>query len=146
MGQAKDVVDRVWAAMEAGELDALQPLLDPDIEFRMGPEAGKGWGFFRPFLEGYLRGFPDLRHEELDHVELGDTIALELLVRGTHAGPLQTPQGELPPTGRDVVWESVDYVKVRDGRIASWHVYTDSLAFMTQLGLVGAPSQPAVNQ
>ena len=144
MGQAKDVVDRVWAAMEAGELEALEPLLDPNIEFRMGPEGGVGWGFFRPFLSGYLRAFPDLRHEELDRVEVGDKIALELLVRGTHTGPLQTPQGEIPPTGREVVWESVDYVKLRDGRIASWHVYTDSLAFMTQLGLMEAPAESAI--
>jgi ketosteroid isomerase-like protein len=141
MGQTKDVVDRVWSAMESGNLDAVDQLVDPDIEFRMGPEGGRGTAFFRPFLQGYLAAFPDLRHEVIDSVESDDTIALELHVRGTHTGPLQTPEGEIAPTGREVLWESTDYVKVRDGRIRSWHVYTDSLAFMTQLGLIPAPAQ-----
>lgn len=136
MGTMKDVVDQVWEAMESGDLDGLEQLMDPEIEFRMGSEGGCGIGFFRPFLEGYLAAFADLRHEVIDWVESGDTIALELHVRGTHTGALQTPQGEVEPTGREVLWESADYVKVREGRVRSWHVYTDNLAVMAQLGLV----------
>ena len=40
----KDVVDRVWAAMESGDLDGLEQLMDPEIEFRMGSEGGRGIG------------------------------------------------------------------------------------------------------
>jgi predicted ester cyclase len=140
MGQAKDAVDRVWEAMESHDLEGVAAAVDPGVEFRMGSEAAMtGSAAFVPFLEGYLTAFPDLRHEVLDYVESDDTVALELIVRGTHAGPLQTPQGELPPTGREVVWESTDYVKVRDGRIASWHVYTDGVAFLVRLGLMPEP-------
>jgi predicted ester cyclase len=91
----------------------------------------------RPFLEGYLAAFGGFRHEVIDWVESGDTIALELHVRGTHTGALP-PQGEVEPTGSEVLWESADYVKVREGRIRSWHVYSDNLAVMAQLGLVPA--------
>ena len=140
MGQAKDLVDRVWDAMESHDLEAFDQLIAPAIDFTMGGEQAQGADQFRPFLEGYLRAFPDLRHEVVDHVESGETIALELIVRGTHTGPLQTPQGELPATGRGVIWHSVDYVKTSGGQIASWHVYTDNLAFLTQLGLVPAPA------
>jgi ketosteroid isomerase-like protein len=138
MGATKDVVDRVWAAMESGDLDSLEQLMDPEIEFRMGSEGGHGIAFFRPFLDGYLAAFAKFRHEIIDWVESGDTIALELHVRGTHTGALQTPQGEIEPTRREVLWESADYVKIRDRRIRSGHVYTDNLAFMAQLGLIPA--------
>jgi ketosteroid isomerase-like protein len=139
MGQTKDVVDRVWDATEAHDLDTVAALMDSQIDFRMGPERVSGPAEFVPFLEGYLAAFSDFRHEVLDFVESGDTVALELVVRGTHTGPLRMPQGELPATGREVVWESTDYVKVRDGRIASWHAYTDGVAFLSQLGLMPGP-------
>jgi predicted ester cyclase len=126
--------------MESHDLDGVAAAVDSGVEFRMGAEAAmSGAAAFLPFLEGYLAAFPDLRHEVLDYVESDDTVALELIVRGTHRGPLRTPQGELPPAGREIVWESTDYVKVRDGRISSWHVYTDGIASLTQLGLMPGP-------
>lgn len=140
MGQAKDVVDEVWAALESHDLDGVEKLLDPSVSFRMGAESGRGTAKFVSLLRDYLTAFPDLRHEELDHAESGDSVALELVVKGTHTGPLQTPEGQLAPTGLEVVWETVDFMKVRDGRVASWHVYTDNLAFLVQLGLVPAPA------
>ena len=144
---AKEIVDQVWAAMESGDLDAFEALTHPDeFEFRgVGNHLTSG-AEMREFLEAWRTGFPDIRHEVRDYVESGDTVALELRVTGTHTGPLRGPQGEIPPTGRTVVWETADYVKVRDGKVVSWHVYDDQLAFMVQLGLMPDPAaaqQPA---
>jgi ketosteroid isomerase-like protein len=125
--------------MDAHGVAEAAALMDPGIEFRMGPERVSGPEEFAPFLQGYLTAFSDFRHEVLDFVESGDTVALELVVRCTHTGPLHMRQGELPATGREVVWDSTDYVKIRDGRIASWHVYTDGVAFLAKLGLVPGP-------
>jgi predicted ester cyclase len=141
---AKEITDRLWATFEAGDFDALMELVHPDgLEFRgVGVEIDDR-AEFRGFMEAYREGFPDLRHEVLDHVESGETVALELHVRGTHTGPLQGPQGEIPATGRTVLWVSCDYVKVRDDRVVSWHAYTDMLAFMVQLGLMPDPAAQA---
>jgi predicted ester cyclase len=65
-----------------------------------------------------------------------NTIAVRLFVRGTHTGPLNGPDGTIPATGREVVWDSVDWVKIENGKIASWNVYEDGMAFMAQLGLL----------
>jgi predicted ester cyclase len=141
---AKAVVDRVWDAIESDDFDSLEQLAQPDVEFRGVGAQIKSAAELRRFIEAYKGAFPDLRHEVVEYVESGDTVALELKVRGTHSGTLRGPQGEIPPTGRQVVWESVDYVKVRDDRVASWHVYNDQMAFMVQLGLVPDPAaQPA---
>jgi hypothetical protein len=48
---------------------------------------------------------------------------------------MQTPAGTVPPTGKKVVWESCDYIRVKNGKLASWHVYHDPNRFLTALGL-----------
>ena len=142
---AKEITDRIWSTFEAGDFDGMMALAHPDgFEFKgVGAEI-TDIAEFRAFMEAYREGFPDLRHEVRDYVESGDTIALELYVRGTHTGTLRGPQGEIPATGKPVVFVSCDYVKVRDGKVTSWHAYTDMMAFMIQLGLMPDPAaQPA---
>jgi ketosteroid isomerase-like protein len=58
----------------------------------------------------------------------------------THTGPFQTPQGEVPPTGRTVVIDAVDVVTATDGKISSWRVYFDQMGILRQLGLLPAPA------
>ena len=86
-------------------------------------------------LGAYRTGFPDLKHRVIDVVESGDTIAIELVVEATHTGPMHTPNGVIPATGKRVTWDSCDYIKVRGGKIVSWHVYHDPAAFYAALGL-----------
>ena len=68
-------------------------------------------------------------------IESGDTYAGEARYTGTHRGVLATPQGELPPTGQRVSWDSADVVRVADGKIVSWHIYHDPLRLLAQLGV-----------
>src|SRR3954447_21059703 len=136
----RDIVERAWAAMEADDFDAFAALMDEGVEFHgLGLEL-HGRDAVRAMVEGYRAAFPDLHHDVRDAVEAGDTVAIELHVRGTHRGTMVTPQGEVPATGREVLWQSADYLKIRDGRVASWHAYTDQLAVLEQLGLMGAPA------
>jgi hypothetical protein len=54
---------------------------------------------------------------------------------------MQMPDGrELPPTGREAIWESVDWITLRDGRIHTWRVYQDTADFMASLGLMDEPA------
>jgi hypothetical protein len=54
-----------------------------------------------------------------------------------HVGPLLTPLGEVPATGREVVTRAVDVLTVTDdGLIAAVHVVSDDLATLTQLDAV----------
>jgi steroid delta-isomerase-like uncharacterized protein len=138
MTQAKELTDRFWQLFESNQFDALMTMIDPDCHFKMPGMDLHGREALKQMLTGYRVAFPDLRHTVKGHVESGDTIAVELSVAGTHTGPMQTPQGTVPATGKKIVWESCDVVRVRDGKIISWHVYHDSLPFMTQLGLIPA--------
>jgi predicted ester cyclase len=133
MSDAKNVVDRLWKLVEAHELDRLGELIDADCQFKMPGMEFRGLAALRQMMEGYLSGFPDLHHEEKSAVAAGDTVALELQVSGTHTGPMPSPQGPIAPTGKKVVWESCDYVRVRGGKVVSWHVYHDPSAFFAAL-------------
>lgn len=141
MGQARDVVERWWSLFEAGSLDDTAPLRQPDVDVTMpGGMHLHAPAEVTAVLGAFREAFPDNRHESLDVVEAGDKIAVELKVTGTHTGAFRTPQGDIPPTGRTVVWEAVDVVTVRAGTIASWHTYVGQMAFLPQLGLLPEPA------
>jgi ketosteroid isomerase-like protein len=138
MSDAKKVCDRVWETIESGKLEQLAEVVGADCDFKMPGMAFKGVEALRQLLSGYLTAFPDLRHHVRHFVESGDSIALELEVSGTHTGPMQTPQGAVPATGKRVVWDSCDVVHVRGGKVASWHVYHDTVPLLTALGVFPA--------
>jgi ketosteroid isomerase-like protein len=138
MTQAKQLTDRFWQLFEDGKLEALDDLIDPDCHFKMPGNDLRGRAALKQMLGAYRTAFPDLKHQVKSHVESGDTIAIELEVTATHTGPMQTPAGTVPATGKKVVWESCDYIRVKNGRFLSWHVYHDSVPFLTALGLLPA--------
>lgn len=141
MGQALDVVERFWRAFETDDHDTLDKLSTPDCEITM-PGMGRidRQTLFTMVFPAYRAAFPDLRHETLDAVEDGDRVVVRLRGTMTHTGPFRTPQGEVPPTGRTVVLDSVDVVTVADSRIIAWHVYFDQMSMLGQLGLLPAPA------
>ena len=50
----------------------------------------------------------------------------------------QTPQGEVPPTGKEVHLDLIDIVRVSDGRIVEHWNIVDSFGLMQQLGAIPA--------
>jgi steroid delta-isomerase-like uncharacterized protein len=136
----KRLTDRFWELFEGDRFDELSELIHPDCDFKMPSLALKGKEAVLATLRAYRAAFPDLHHTVLAHVASERTIALELVVEGTHRGPMATPGGVIPATGKRVVWESCDFIRVSEGRVASWHVYHDPLPFLTALGLAPALS------
>lgn len=103
--------------------------LAPGVELR-GPEAIAGW------VNVFNRAFPDLHHEVCSAVEIDGTCWAEIQATGTHTGPLASPQGDIPPTGKRFVMNYAEVARVEGGRLASEHIYFDQLGFLQQLGLM----------
>jgi steroid delta-isomerase-like uncharacterized protein len=80
--------------------------------------------------------FPDGRFRHDRRVIADRTAATELTFTGTHSGPLTTPAGDVPATGRQVTVHSASFMSFREGLIAEEHTYSNQLAFLTQLGLM----------
>src|SRR5690242_7994219 len=104
MSEIRTIVERVWGAMEKSQLGDLDGIISPDCHFKMpGFEMRGGPEVIKPLFAAYIAAFPDLKHTVQTAIESNGTIALELLVTGTHKGPMQTPQGTIPATGNKVV-------------------------------------------
>jgi predicted ester cyclase len=132
-------VDAFWKAFEAGKIEEVfAQHVAPDVEFVMpGAPPMRGAAAVRGLWEAWRVAFPDMRHETLHAIESGETYAAETSFAGTHKGPLRGAQGEVPPTGKTIRWQSADVIRFRGGKIASWHVYHDQIPMLVQLGLMG---------
>ena len=133
----KAVVESFWKTFAARKLaDAFSRHMTSDCELVIpGAPPLRGEAQIRAMFESYVEAFPDFTCETVHAIEAGDTYAAETRFAGTHRGPLVTPQGAIPATGRRVSWQSADIVRMRDGKIASWHVYHDPTPFLAQLGV-----------
>ena len=97
----------------------------------------KGAEAIRQFTEMMWGAFPDAKITFGDQVLSPDAAATEVIIEGTHTGPLPGPDGMIEPTGKKVKLHSLSLLKIRDGKIASERVYNDSAEMMHQLGLMG---------
>ena len=84
------------------------------------------------------KAFPDMQWTIVTLLEDGNRVACELHIEGTHNGPLPTPAGEVPATGRTVSFDaSAIYEFNEDGLVDELREYMDPGALMAQLGLTG---------
>jgi ketosteroid isomerase-like protein len=139
-GRALAVVDRFRDAFEAGRLDELEELLDPDSEVRNPFATMRGPAEFRAMAEAFTSAFTERSFEILDAVESGDALGVEIHVSGRHTGTFSLPDAEIPPTDERISFSEASIVRISNGRITSWHSYYDQLALMAQLGLMPEPS------
>lgn len=63
--------------------------------------------------------------------------------KGTHQGPLQTPNEQIPPTNRRLEMRFVEAWDFVNGKITAGRMYFDSASFMSQLGLGAATTAQA---
>ena len=136
MGQALDTVNRFFELFEKGDLDAILDMTDPECA-HVGPSGPQDNDQWRDYGATFRRALPDARMVVEDAVEDGDRVALRGRFYGTHEGPLVTPHGEIPPSGKAIDLPFADFFRVSDGKIASHFTYWDQLTMMQQLGATG---------
>jgi predicted ester cyclase len=139
MTDARELLERLFAIIDEQRWDDYLTVTHPDVDF-FTPQGSVDQGGWLEFSKNFAAGFPDGRHQ-LEHViQEGDVIAIEGTWDGTNLGPMATPQGVLPATGRRVHLDFAGIARVRDGRLTSMHAYFDQLGMLAQLGLVPEPA------
>jgi predicted ester cyclase len=89
------------------------------------------------FTGTFLAAFPDLHSTIEDIFAVGDKVAFRFSSIGTQQGTFM----EIPPTGKQVTFRSIDIVRIAGGKIVEhWHE-TDALGVLVQLGVVPPPGQ-----
>jgi len=64
----------------------------------------------------------------------GDTAVFELVWKGVHSGPLQTPTGTIPASNKPIEMSACEFVQVDGGKVKSISHYFDMLTLLTQIG------------
>ena len=136
MEQARDISDRYTELVNAHDARAIGDLYADDAVMSEPSGEFKGREAIVQYWDGFFTAMPDLNGRDEFEAEAGDTAINEWSMSGTNSGPMDTPEGTIPATGKRVTVRGCDAITVRDGRIQSHRVYYDQLAFMTQLGLI----------
>jgi steroid delta-isomerase-like uncharacterized protein len=140
MGANERTLRGYLEAIDTHDLDGVRAsftgdagIVAPGVELH-GKEEIERW------IRVFITAFPDLKHEVRATIETTDACVAEVRFSGTHTGPLASPDGEIPPTGKPFVLDYVHVSRFEEGRIESDHVYFDQLTFLSQLGLLPAPA------
>ncbi len=100
------------------------------------PEPLKGKAAIEKDTTVNLQAFPDTRFEIQSVLAEGNTGAAQILMSGTNTGPMETPEGEFPPTGKKIKINVASFERLDDeGKIVEEHRYYDIASVMEQLGV-----------
>ena len=137
----RDAFERGTDTFNAHDIGGFAEVLADDVVFQApGGMRGEGKEACAGFYASWFSAFPDA-HVEVHDVHFVDDVAVEEgTFTGTHDGVLQTPAGDIPPTGRPVELGYVQVLRFRDGKHLSFNLMFDRLAMLEQLGLIPAPA------
>lgn len=136
-----EIARKMYDAFSQGNFDAAAACAADNVEIVFVPtgQVFRGQQGFDDFMRGHKTAFPDVRIEITNQIAAGDDLVNEFVGRGTHTGPLVTPTGTIPPTGRAVTLTVCEVQRFQNGKLVSLHNYQDMVSLLRQLGLIGEP-------
>lgn len=131
--RGNSLLERWFAAGDAGNLDAFDELLHADVVVHapmglssQGPEAEK------TVWRDALRAMPDLRHDIQEVISVGSTIAARAVVTGT----LQGDFAGISANGRSFHVDQGLFAHVRDDKISEAWEIVDTATLLRQIGAI----------
>src|SRR5215472_11102742 len=100
MSEARDLAEAHVRAFNERAWPRAAQIYAPDLEVTEPGGTARGIDDFLGHAKGFVAAFPDSRMEVATVIESGHHAVVEGIYTGTHTGPLATPQGQVPPTGR----------------------------------------------
>ncbi len=137
----EQIIRNAYAAAERVDLEGWAEAFTPDGTFTdmsigvtyRGPSGPTG---VTKTVEVYAKAFPDMHRELFRFFTAGDVVVVELALQGTHKGPLPTPMGVLPPTGKRMDAPCCDVFRLVGGKIQSFNCYPSGTVIFAQLGVL----------
>ena len=84
--------------------------------------------------KGWATAIPDSRATFNSEFVSGNTAVLEITWKGTHSGPLNTGEREIPASGKKIELRAIQVVDVVDDRVKSVRQYFDMGTLLKQIG------------
>jgi predicted ester cyclase len=142
--EADAIAERSLGIWNEGNLALVDELYNPSIVRHDSnlPEDIVGLSAFKDYVTMLRTSYPDFSVTFDDVIPKGYKITLRWTVTGTNSGPLQTPVGEFPPTGKKIRISGVDIVTLVNGKMSEDWVFYNALDSYQQLGFILSPPQP----
>jgi steroid delta-isomerase-like uncharacterized protein len=131
-GQANiDLVRAAFAAFNSGKLDNCAEFLTDDFIINIAgmPFQMRGLDAWRDNAHLMHSAFPNLEARIEDIFSSGDRVAVRLTMRGKHQGEFL----DIPATGRDIEYTSIEIYRTADGKLAEEWISSDTATLMRQL-------------
>jgi steroid delta-isomerase-like uncharacterized protein len=141
MSDPRQVTTEGVEAFNAHDEQRLRALYADDAVLEApGPARLEGAEQAVEYIMVWLRAFPDARQTIDNEIASGDWVVQEFTFTGTHTGALSAPEGDIPPTNRNLTGHGVQIARVREGKIVEERVYFDQVDVLTQLGVLPEPA------
>jgi steroid delta-isomerase-like uncharacterized protein len=141
MSEARDLAEAHYRSFNERDFSRAAEIYSPDlVTIEPGSGTMEGIDAFMAHTSVFTTGFPDAQLEVLSVTDGDDRVVIEGCFVGTNTGPLLTPNGELPPTGRGLRLPYCDVWHAEAGRITKHQIYYDQMGFLAQLGLIPEPA------
>ena len=130
-------------AFNAGDWERARALTTQDSVYdEKGTQRRiQGVDQFIEVSRAWRAAFPDAHGTVTNALASGSAVVLEIIWEGTQTGPLPTPGGEIPASGRRVSLPAVQVLTFAGDKIAETRHYFDMMTMMQQLGVVPSATQ-----
>ena len=94
----------------------------------------QGAGHIVETWQGWAKAIPDSKATFVREFVSGNIAVLELVWKGVHSGPLQTPSGTIPASNKPIEVPACQVVQVEGDKVKSVSHYFDMQTLLTQIG------------
>ena len=125
--------EEVW---NRGNLSMVDEFLAQDYEDNnLPPGTPRGHKGYKASVNMFRSAFPDIQFTLDQVLAENDHLAIRLTGRGTHKGNFMG----IPPTGKQVSFGGMTFIRIQDGKVAERWGISDIPGLMQQLGGPGQP-------
>jgi steroid delta-isomerase-like uncharacterized protein len=113
-----------------------QELISDDAAFFVPgrPDPVRGPAGYLEIIAMMRQGFPDIQWSLEETIAEEDKVAARFIMRGTHQGTFFG----VPPTGRKIEAQAMNFYRLADGRFVEERGQPDLLGLLQQIGAVPA--------
>ena len=114
----------LFDSLSSGDFSTWEAQLAPDFTASYpGLRGSRSKAEALAFNKVFPAAFPDLQFTFTNSARAGDVVYLSMSCTARHLGPLVTPEGTIPATGRTGHLTAVAVVTLRDGKILREETY-----------------------
>jgi steroid delta-isomerase-like uncharacterized protein len=139
MAKGVELIQRFYDdAIGKGDLDLVTELTADDfVDHEEGlPGQPSGLEGVKFFVNTMREAFPDIKATVGESLEEGNLASARVTLSGTHKGEFMG----VPASDKTFEIETIDIIRIEDGKCAEHWGVTDTMSLMQQIGAVPAPA------